>query len=93
MFTLRLQVAKVGVHSSHLLAVQAVSRSWLRQECCKEKVDLAHASRLIRLLMGHLQGLAPGQYLLTHQPGAGAVSCFTAHLDDAQDEPVGAVIC
>jgi uncharacterized NAD-dependent epimerase/dehydratase family protein len=40
------------------------------------------------LTHGHLQGLAPGQYLLTHQPGADAVSCFTAQIGDTQDQPV-----
>ncbi|KAL0032885.1 hypothetical protein WJX77_004910 [Trebouxia sp. C0004] len=82
-----LVVAKVGVHSSHLLGIQAKSRSCVMQECHREHVDMSHVQRLIPLLMGHLQGLAPGQYLLTHQPGADAVSCFTAQINDTQDEP------
>lgn len=83
------QVGKVGVHSSHLLGIQCLSKDWLAHECRKEQMDTGHASRLIRLLMGHLRGLPPGQYLLTHQPGAGAVSCFTANLDDMDDVQVG----
>ncbi len=87
-FQVILQVAKVGVHSSHLLGIQAKSRGWVMQECHREQVDMSHVNRLIPLLMGHLQSLAPGQYLLTHQPGADAVSCFTAQINDTQDEPV-----
>ncbi|DBA66882.1 TPA: hypothetical protein ACH3X2_002010 [Trebouxia sp. C0005] len=84
-----LVVAKVGVHSSHLLGIQAKSRGWLMQECNRAQVDMSHVQRLIPLLMGHLQGLAPGQYLLTHQPGSDAVSCFTAQISATQDEPGG----
>ena len=88
LFQVLLQVAKVGVHSSHLLGIQAKSRGWLMQECNRAQVDMSHVQRLIPLLMGHLQGLAPGQYLLTHQPGSDAVSCFTAQISATQDEPV-----
>ena len=83
-----LQVAKVGVHSSHLLGIQAKSRGWVMQECSRQQVDISHVQRLIPLLMGQLQDLAPGQYLLTHEPGEAAVSCFTAQINATQDEPV-----
>ncbi len=83
-----LQVAKVGVHSSHLLGIQAKSRGWVMQECSRQQVDISHVQRLIPLLMGNLQDLAPGQYLLTHEPGEAAVSCFTAKINATQDEPV-----
>ena len=58
------------------------------QECNRQQVDISHVQRLIPLIMGHLQGLAPGQYLLTHEPGEAAVSCFTAHINATKDEPV-----
>ncbi|KAL0044761.1 hypothetical protein WJX82_008644 [Trebouxia sp. C0006] len=82
-----LVVAKVGVHSSHLLGIQAKSRGWVMQECSRQQVDISHVQRLIPLLMGQLQDLAPGQYLLTHEPGEAAVSCFTAQINATQDEP------
>lgn len=87
-FQILLQVAKVGVHSSHLLGIQAKSRGWVMQECSRQQVDISHVQRLIPLLMGQLQDLPPGQYLLTHVPGEAAVSCFTAQINATQDEPV-----
>ena len=87
-----LQVAKVGVHSSHLLGIQAKSRGWVMQECSRQQVDISHVQRLILLLMGQLQDLAPGQYLLTHEPGEAAVTCFTAQINATQDEPVRIVL-
>ena len=73
-----LQVARVGVHSGHLLEVQQFSKAWLLGQCTQQQVDVSHTNRLIRLLMEHLQSLPHGQYLLTHQPGANAVCCYTA---------------
>ena len=73
-----LQVARVGVHSGHLLELQQLSKTWLLGQCTQQQVDVSHINRLIQLLMEHLQRLPDGQHLLTHQPGADAVCCYTA---------------
>ena len=93
-----LQVAKVGVHSSHLLDIQYAPDEWLKTECRKTGLDLDHPNRIIRYLMPHLHSLPPGQYMLAHQAGAPAVSCFKAAPDGTVNGQVGmsmlhAVVC
>lgn len=43
--------------------------------------------------MSHLHSLAPGHYLLAHQAGASAVSCFTAAPDGTVDGQVILLCC
>ena len=84
-----LQVAKVGVHSSHLLDIQCIPSKWVRAECHKSGLDIDRPFRVIRLLMRHLQSLPDGQYMLAHQAGASAVTCFRAAPDGLLDGQVG----
>lgn len=84
-----LQVAKVGVHSSHLLDIQCIPSKWVRAECHKSGLDIDRPFRVIRLLMRHLQSLPEGQYMLAHQAGASAVVCFRAAPDGLLDGQVG----
>ena len=79
------QLARVGAQSSHLLAIQPVTKAQLAEECNKEHVDLGHVNRLLALLISQLQAMPKGHYLLTHQSGASAVSLLGTAAED-QDE-------
>lgn len=73
-----LQVARIGIHSRHILQMQKLSKAWLLGQCSQQQLDVSHTSRLILSLMQHLQRLPEGRYLLCHQPGADAVCCYQA---------------
>ncbi|KAL0039457.1 hypothetical protein WJX79_008968 [Trebouxia sp. C0005] len=83
---LRNKVAVVGVKMEYLeewgfemLLADELARWWA--------AILLHPQPNCELVVA--KGLAPGQYLLTHQPGSDAVSCFTAQISATQDEPGG----
>ena len=73
-----MQVWHVGVHSCQLLRHQRFTAQELLDSAAASGLQPVMIWRLVAAVLGQLTGLAPGQYLLTHQPGADALCLFAA---------------
>ena len=83
------QVWHVGVHSCQLLKHQRFTAQELLDSAAASGLQPVMIWRLVAAVLAQLTGLAPGQYLLTHQPGADAICLFAA----ATSEDSAAQVC
>lgn len=78
----------MGVHSCQVLRSQLYTAPELLESAAGAGFKPAMTWRLLSAVLGQLTGLAPGQYLLTHQPGADAMCLFTATSAAEQESEV-----
>lgn len=83
-----MQVCNVGAHSCQLLRSQGYTAHELLEVAVASGFTPALMWRLMSAILGQLTALAPGQYLLTHQPAARAICLFTASASAEQTAEV-----
>ena len=79
----------MGVHSCQLLRHQRFTAQELLDSAAASGLQPVTIWRLLAAVLGQLTSLAPGQYLLTHQPDADAICLFAA----APPEGSAAQVC
>ena len=87
-----MQVWHVGVHSCQLLRHQRFTAQELLDSAAASGLQPATIWKLVAAVLRQLTSLAPGQYLLTHQPGADAICLYAAAPSEESAAQVGTSI-